>query len=442
MSNKRSIHHFKVQRDKHFHARLLNFYKDLPYIVYLDSNDAVNKDRIALAAIGAREVLCCSTGTALEQLAHFYKEKQDWLFGYLGYDLKNEIEPLTSNNRDLLGFEDLQFFVPETVLEILEDSIIVNTYERERHVVQELLDGILKCKLPAQQKLKPQGQLSAIDDRNTYLKKANKFLNHIHRGDIYEANFCTQFYADGVRIDPIRAYTDLNARSKPPFAAYARFNQHFIISASPERYLKKTGSKLLSQPIKGTAARHKDILQDELLKETLVNNQKERSENVMIVDLVRNDLSRVATKGSVKVPELFGLYTFPQVHHMISSITAQLAPTYNEVDAIKATFPMGSMTGAPKISAMKIIEEQESFKRGVYSGAIGYFAPDGDFDFNVVIRTILYNAINNIVTVSVGSAITSAASPQKEFEECFIKARALMEVLSNQGIEPYQNHLE
>ena len=151
----------------------------------------------------------------------------------------------------------------------------------------------------------------------------------------------------------------------------------------------------------------------------------------MIVDLVRNDLSKIAKKGTVKVTNLCEIHSFKQVHHMISTIVAEALPTVSPVDVITATFPMGSMTGAPKISAMKIIEALEETKRGVYSGAVGYFSPDGDFDFNVVIRSILYNAANSYISFSVGSAITSKSIPEKEYEECLVKAKAMRSVLEN-----------
>ena len=204
-----------------------------------------------------------------------------------------------------------------------------------------------------------------------------------------------------------------------------------MLSASPERYLKKVGEKVISQPIKGTAKRSFDIEQDAFLKKELKNSAKERSENIMIVDLVRNDLSHTATKGSVVVEELCQVYTFKQVHQMISTIISKVDATVSPVEIIKTTFPMGSMTGAPKVSAMKIIEELEVTKRGLYSGAVGYFTPTGDFDFNVVIRSILYDAKKQYLSFSVGSAITAQSIPENEYEECLLKAKAMFEVLQN-----------
>jgi para-aminobenzoate synthetase component 1 len=268
--------------------------------------------------------------------------------------------------------------------------------------------------------------------RESYLGKAQKMLDHIYRGDIYEANFCMEFFAENAAISPFDTYHSLNEISEPPFAAYFKNNKHFLLCASPERYLRKKGRKIISQPIKGTAKRSIDAIEDEATKQALAMNEKERSENIMIVDLVRNDLSHAAGKGSVKVEELCGAYTFKQVHHLISTVTSELTDGLSPVDVIKSTFPMGSMTGAPKISAMKIIEELEETKRGLYSGGVGYFTPAGDFDFNVVIRSILYNQSNNYISFSVGSAITVEANPENEYEECMLKAKAMFNVLSNE----------
>jgi len=251
------------------------------------------------------------------------------------------------------------------------------------------------------------------------------------RGDIYEANFCQEFYAEGTKINPLDIYDNLNAISKPPFATFLKQDDKYLLSATPERYIRKEKQKVISQPIKGTAKRAKDIEEDLLLKSNLSKDVKERSENIMIVDLVRNDLSHTATKGSVKVEELCKVYSFDQVHQMISTVTSRVSKKTNPIDVIKTTFPMGSMTGAPKVSAMKIIEQLEETKRGLYSGTVGYFSPDGDFDFNVVIRSILYNETKKYISYSVGGAITAKSEPLKEYEECLIKAKAMRTVLEN-----------
>ena len=204
-------------------------------------------------------------------------------------------------------------------------------------------------------------------------------------------------------------------------------DDYSIFSGSPERFLKKVGSKLISEPIKGTAKRGLTKTEDEELIKSLVSDPKERAENVMIVDLVRNDLSKIATKNSVQVEELCQIYSFETVHQMISRISCDIKESASFTEIIKATFPMGSMTGVPKIRAMELIEEHESFKRGVYSGSIGYIKPNGDFDFNVVIRSLVYNRKNNYLSCSVGGAITIQSDPEKEYEECLIKVKRILD---------------
>jgi len=264
--------------------------------------------------------------------------------------------------------------------------------------------------------------------KEAYKNKVRKLLAHIHRGDIYEANFCQEFYAHGT-LDPLATYTRLNAISSPPFASFFKREDHFLLCASPERYIRKEGNILISQPIKGTAARGTNPVEDCAFAKALSTDPKERSENIMIVDLVRNDLSRIAAKGSVRVTELCKIYPFKQVHQMISTIQATVIAGVSPVDILKATFPMGSMTGAPKVRAMELIEDLEETQRGLYSGSVGYITPDGNFDFNVVIRSILYNSAADYISYTVGGAITSKSDPDKEYEECLLKAKALRQVL-------------
>lgn len=274
-------------------------------------------------------------------------------------------------------------------------------------------------------------KIKSRTSKDSYFNKLHKILDHIQRGDIYEVNFCQEFYSENTEIDVVKTFIHLNDISKPPFATFLKLGGLYSLSASPERYISKNATTIVSQPIKGTARRHSDHSEDEKLKIELTNDPKERSENIMITDLVRNDLSRFAKKGTVKVTELCKVYSFSQVHQMVSTITCQVDINKSPVSIIRETFPMGSMTGAPKISAMKIIENFEDAKRGLYSGAIGYFTPGGDFDFNVIIRSILYNLKNKYVSFSVGGAITAKSIPEKEYEECLIKAKAMREVLEN-----------
>ena len=401
-------------------------------VTILDSNSQSNENQLyksydLIVAVEAFISIQTDYEKAFEDVYQYQSKTNDWLFGYLSYDLKNDIEALESNNYDGLHFPDLYFFQPKKIFLLKDTTLEIQYLNMCDDEIDSDFEDILNQEKGRSQESKVTIQ-QRISEEN-YLKKVNKMLSHIHRGDIYEANFCMEFYAEESVIAPYEVYKKLNEISDAPFSVYFKKNQQYLLSASPERYLKKENEKVISQPIKGTAKRNSNSELDEQNKVALQNNAKERSENIMIVDLVRNDLSQTATKGSVEVEELCKIYSFKQVHQMISTITSIVAHTTSPIEILRTTFPMGSMTGAPKISAMKIIEELEETKRGLYSGAVGYFTPSGNFDFNVVIRSILYNSDNKYLSFSVGSAITSEAIPKNEYEECLLKAKAMFEVL-------------
>lgn len=403
-------------------------------VVWLDSNNYQQQYGYydAVLAVDAFTSLQTDYLGAFDQLKEYQTTTNDWIFGYLSYDLKNDVEPLKSQNFDGLHFPDLYFFQPKKLFFLKGNTIELHYLNMVDDDMNPDFETISHYQHHGRNNLKNEPiKIHSRIHKDEYFEKLEKMLAHIHRGDIYEANFCQEFYAENTTINPLEIYNKLNVISTPPFATFLKQNNNYLLSASPERYLKKQGQKVISQPIKGTAKRDDDVTIDNLLKHDLVVNPKERSENVMIVDLVRNDLSLTAKKGSVKVEELCKVYTFEQVHQMISTVTSQVKEEVHPVDVIKTTFPMGSMTGAPKISAMKIIEDLEATKRGLYSGAVGYFSPDGDFDFNVVIRSILYNQTQKYVSYSVGGAITAKSDPTQEYEECLIKAKAMRTVLEN-----------
>ncbi|WP_430966968.1 anthranilate synthase component I family protein [Spongiimicrobium sp. 2-473A-2-J] len=416
-----------------FKEALLDWAGRFTEVVWLDSNQ--HQDQYssfeAVLAVDPLTSIRADTHNAFDALRAYQKTTQDWIFGYLSYDLKNDIEALSSDNADGLNFPELYFFQPKKLIRIKGNKVdflylngVAEDMETDFSEISELKVADMESDNgPEAAKIK----LRIFKDE--YFKRVSRLLHHIHRGDVYEANFCQEFYVEALEIKPYATYRRLNAISRPPFAAFMRLDDKYLLSASPERYLKKMGDTLISQPIKGTARRAKDKEEDERLKKALETDTKERAENIMIVDLVRNDLSKNANKGSVRVAELCKVYSFPQVHQMISTITAEVSQAIDPVQLIRESFPMGSMTGAPKVSAMKIIEALEASKRSLYSGAVGYFTPEGDFDFNVVIRSILYNATRKYVSYSVGSAITAKAAPDREYEECLIKAKAMREVL-------------
>jgi para-aminobenzoate synthetase component I len=422
--------HKSITNPLAFKKQLLDWSQQFREVVFMDSNDYPQEFSSfdAILAVDAFTLIQTDYHNAFEDLQQYQQNTKDWLFGYLSYDLKNDSEDLQSNNFDGLDFSDLFFFQPKKMFLLKGNQVVIHYLNLCDDEVEEDWNTILSSTAYTT----IESSVVTVQPRiskESYIEKVTALLAHLHRGDLYEANFCMEFYAENATINPLEKFEKLNAISQTPFAVYFKNNKQFLLSATPERYLRKEGEHLISQPIKGTAKRFLDPNEDQESKEKLASDPKERAENIMITDLVRNDLSRTAQKGTVQVQELCGIYSFQQVHQMISTITSKLDVKYSLIDVLKLTFPMGSMTGAPKISAMKIIEELEATKRGLYSGAIGYFSPNGDFDFNVVIRSILYNQEKKYVSFSVGSAITSLSNPEDEYEECMLKARAMHEVL-------------
>ena len=432
----RTSYQFQPVSISEFKTQLLFWAQQYKTAVWLDSNDYQQKhyNFDAVLAVDAISEIETDYNNAFNKLKKFQTNINDYIFGYLGYDLKNDVENLQSNNFDGLHFPDLFFFQPKKLFFIKGTTVEIKYLTKFSSEIESDLTEIMKERREKKKEKRTFENPIKIKLRihkDAYFEKINSVLNHIHRGDIYEANFCQEFYCENTTINPVEVYQHLNKISKPPFATFLKLEDKFLLSASPERYIKKDGDTVISQPIKGTAKRAASRKEDLALISELEKNPKERAENIMIVDLVRNDLSRLAIKGSVKVDELCKVYTFEQVHQLISTISCKVNVNVHPVDILKNTFPMGSMTGAPKISALKIIEELEVTKRGLYSGAVGYIAPNGDFDFNVIIRSILYNASKKYVSYSVGGAITAQSIPEKEYEECLLKAQAMKQVLLN-----------
>ena len=427
----RTIVEKKIANPELFKNQLLHWSQQFREVVFLDSNNYHQKQSSfdCVLAVDAFTSIKTDYNNAFEDLKQYQQQTRDWLFGYLSYDVKNDVEELHSNNFDGLHFPDLFFFQPKKLFLLKGNQLEVHYLRMCDDEIDEDFNEIQTISHPSSNTHHPLSIQQRIS-KESYIFKINKILEHILRGDIYEANFCIEFHAENATIEPIEIYQKLNEISKSPFAIFFKNNEQYLLCASPERYLRKEGNKVISQPIKGTAKRFSDETLDNNSKFDLEQNPKERSENIMIVDLVRNDLSHTAIKGSVEVEELCGIYTFEQVHQMISTVVSNVENTTSPIEILRTTFPMGSMTGAPKISAMKIIEELEESKRSLYSGAVGYFTPENDFDFNVVIRSILYNAKENYISFSVGSAITSQSNPEQEYEECLLKAKAMFEVLS------------
>jgi para-aminobenzoate synthetase component 1 len=376
-----------------------------------------------LAAVGALERFVPVGEDPYSELKKFYESRKDWIVGRLNYDLKNSVEDLSSSNIDRLKSEEMVFFVPETLIFLREDGVEISSIHDPTNIYNEIIHTAI-----------PEQEIRGINiecdtTRAEYSDAVNNIKKQIVDGDFYELNYCMEFFAEMVKPDLASIYLSLNELSPMPFSAFQGMNGQYILSASPERFLKKTGNMLIAQPIKGTIRRDDDKGIDEELKHQLRHSEKEIAENMMIVDLMRNDLGRSAVVGSVKVPEMFEVYSYSYVHQMISTIMAKLHREVHFIDAIRNAWPMGSMTGAPKIRVMEAIEEYERSKRGMFSGSVGYFTPNGDFDFNVLIRSIFYSDVTNCLKFNAGSAITYDADPEYEYEECLLKIRSMLEAL-------------
>ena len=345
-------------------------------------------------------------------------KQPDFWIGHFTYDLKNQLEKLSSSHPNFPNFKPISFFIPTTIIH-LEKDWMIESFEDPSEIYQKILDVNVKEVSPMSHKPRFRSEVT----KNDYIKVAKKLREYIIEGDIYEINYCHEYTSENISIDPIATYLTLNRKVPSPFSTLYKNHSQYLLSASPERFLKKEGRTLISQPIKGTSPRSDDPFTDRMNKKYLTNSEKELAENMMIVDLVRNDLARSCKSGSVKVDEIFKVYSFPLWHQMISTISGELKTDVNLTDCIKNAFPMGSMTGAPKIKVMQLIEKYEKFQRNIYSGSIGYFLPNGDFDFNVIIRSLFYDKELNKSSFAVGGAITYDSTAEEEYTECQLKAK-------------------
>jgi para-aminobenzoate synthetase component 1 len=375
-------------------------------------------------------------GNAFAGLKQWASARQDWLLGHLAYDLTAETEGVSGAFTDPIGFPDLFFFQPAHLILLQQDCICIGSLREDPGTLWHQIRSTAPD--PPDRSGQPQTTAGSVPPihftprftREQYLSTVEALLRHILRGDCYEINFCQEFFAEPASIDPLATWWALSKASPNPFSAFYRLDDRYLLCASPERFLKKSGNILFSQPIKGTSPRRQqDPLADSRSKLELTNSAKDRAENVMVVDLVRNDLSRICLPGSVKVSELFGVYPFPQVFQMISTITGSLLPGLDWTDALRTCFPMGSMTGAPKHRVTQLIARYERSRRGLFSGAVGYVTPEGDMDLNVVIRSLLYNRQNRYLSYLVGSGITGYSDPAAEYEECIVKAEGIRKAL-------------
>ena len=406
--------------------KVLNWLQQFDTFCFLDNHqyhiEPHTEECLAAAGVKNKFDAGLSTDPVYDLQNFIDRSKKKWLFGHLNYDFKNVLTKSISYHPDHIRFPDAFFFEPSIFIRVSEKEVIIEAEEPELIFSQINNTDIVSTTL------EKVGVNSRIG-KEEYMSIIRRLQQHILRGDCYEINFCQEFFAENVQVNPLEAYSRLSEVSPNPFSALYRLGDKWLICASPERFLKKQRDQILAQPIKGTSQRVKENSEEDIqAKEELYHSEKDRSENVMIVDLMRNDLSKICEEGSVKVDELYGIYSFPQVHQMISTISGQLKNDISFTDILRATFPMGSMTGAPKKKVIELIEQYEKTKRGIFSGALGYIAPSGDFDFNVVIRSIMYNQLDKYLSFQTGSGITFYSDAEKEWEECLLKASAIKEI--------------
>lgn len=397
----------------------------------LTSHPAAKKN---FAAFGAKRLLVSfgATSYLYDQQGWIEETNNPWdafetfknksgktIFGYFGYDMKNFVENINSKNVDPIGAPDQFWFEP------VED-IVWRIDEVLPEIVQNYFNKLPKYNLHKEKFT----QLDPGINEEDYVSKVCEIQNAIKEGSFYELNFTRLQTFQNPGISGWQLYNEMKKVGSVPFGAYLNLGNGIeVCCASPERFLTKNGRNVLSQPIKGTRSRSIDLAIDQANYLDLVNSEKDQAENLMIVDLVRNDLNRVAEKGSVEVSDLFSIQGFDTVYQMVSSIKAKLLEEYSAIDLLKAAFPMGSMTGAPKFEVMKWIEKLENYKRGIYSGAIGYYTIDENFDFNVVIRTAILK--NGLIYYATGGAITSDSNPESEWQETVVKSAALEAIFKN-----------
>lgn len=422
---KKRTRSFPVKDKELFKTKLLQYGCAFHNFILLDSMHYPGRSHFEWqAAIGTIKEIHATENATIEEMDAFLHQQKDELFGHISYDLKNLIESLHSRHFDGIRFPLFSFFVPEIIITCYAHELTITSCNPPEEIYENI------CNQHFFSRPIPPIQLQDRVSREQYFETVQQLLQHIARGDCYEICYCIESFARNAQIDPVSVYQKLNQISPAPFSAFYKHGEKYLLCASPERFLSKKGNTIFSQPIKGTAPRdlsHPE--RDRQLLDSLKHSPKERAENTMITDLVRNDLSKICQENSVRVDEYLQIYSYPQVHQMISTVSGELSKDTTFSDIIKATFPMGSMTGAPKVKALQLIEEYEQSARGMYSGSVGYINAEGDFDWNVVIRSIAYNHETGYVSLMAGSAITALSDPEKEYEECQLKMKAMKAAL-------------
>lgn len=351
--------------------------------------------------------------------------------GHLTYGYKDQLEPLESRFEDGFSWPASQWFVPRWVVEWEGEEAWLHAHEADAEAGLALVERMRLGGSAADQAQDLQWRTTL--NREEYLQHARALMAHIQRGDLYEVNYCIAHEVECTGFDPFISFNRLLSTTDAPFAGFLRLQNRFALCASPERFLSFDGNRMRGEPMKGTRPRGLDPAEDERLRMELEADPKERSENIMAVDVMRNDLSRVAMPGSVRVTSLCEVRSYPRVHQLVSVIEGERGAHFSAFDAVRAAFPMASMTGAPKIRAMQLIDAHESQARGLYSGTLGFFTPDGMADLNVAIRTALFDSATGRLSIPTGSALTAACDPEAEWEECQVKFRSVANALGHAG---------
>ncbi len=401
---------------------------DNDHFTFLPPN---SNERQAYIAWGKRDAFVINENNAheLQSLNEWLKDRTLPIFGYISFEAKKLFEKNVYQNTSTDGSELIYFFEPQHIWKEENGNWIplTETEPNEHSVIDSFISNYTKIEMPSNEdKL----LFEMLESHASYMEKIQSVLNHIQRGDYYETNFCMPLQAKGTLHQAFAHFSKMNNATEAPHAVYFNGENIQLLCTSPERFIQKKENKIISQPIKGTIRRGANSEEDEQNKVALKASQKERSENIMIVDLVRNDLSRIAEKASVNVKSLCELHTFKTLHHLISTVEAQLPSDITFTEILAATFPMGSMTGAPKISAVQHMEKIEMLDRGLYSGTFGVIEPNGNFDFNVIIRSAVYNKEKKQTTIKVGSAITHASKAAMEYDECLLKAASTLSIFN------------
>lgn len=356
--------------------------------------------------------------------AYLNQNEKEYRVGFMSYPSRNS----QANPSEKIDFPTIGFFVPRYVVEIDEKGTL--TYlkgNKDNYSSRKIEDFLNHSKKENNNKIRLQSQLS----KSEYLSRIHALQTAMKNEDVCVAVFCQTFYAAQHKINPKTTYFHLNKRSKSPFSCFLQWDEKYVLSASPERFIKKEGNKLITQPIKGTARRGTTKSEDNRFKEELISSQKEREENTLVVQGIKDELAQIAYRNSIDVESFFQVHTFETVHQLISTISAELPSDITFGTLLNAVFPMGSMVGFPKVKALELLNKYENFDRGLYSGTIGYIKPNGDFDFNVVIRSILYDNERENIMCPVGGGITLQSSPEDEYNECLIKLKVLQDTLNN-----------